>query len=353
LGDGTIRWYQLQTGKELLAFFPHADGKRWVLWTPKGFFADGDSGGRELIEYHLNRGLDKEREVVKVEQLYDLFYRPDLVALALKDEGRKQIADALAQVGDVRKVLAVDELPPEVEIVSSQRRGTDLLIKYRVKDKGGGVGKVVFKVNGVEQETRAAHAGIPGLALQEAVIPLSPNENTIELKAYNRGNTVESTPAATRARLDIAELAKPSLYVLAVGVSDYRDQSLKLTYAAADAKAVAAMLENGGKGLFGSIQPTVLPDREATLNTTSPRRSRVSPVRSRSRMCSCSTWRGMACPLTMATTISSRRTPFTATRPPCAKPASPRIACVTCWPRSRHARALSSSIPATRARPAA
>ena len=30
-GDGTIRWYRLADGKELLAFFPHADKRRWVL----------------------------------------------------------------------------------------------------------------------------------------------------------------------------------------------------------------------------------------------------------------------------------------------------------------------------------
>jgi len=34
-GDGTIRWYRVEDGKELLAFFPHGDKKRWVLWTPR------------------------------------------------------------------------------------------------------------------------------------------------------------------------------------------------------------------------------------------------------------------------------------------------------------------------------
>ena len=38
LGDGTIRWYRLSDGKELLAFFPHNDRKRWVLWTPSGYY---------------------------------------------------------------------------------------------------------------------------------------------------------------------------------------------------------------------------------------------------------------------------------------------------------------------------
>ncbi len=36
-GDGTIRWYNLDNGKELLAFFPHKDGKRWIAWTVSGY----------------------------------------------------------------------------------------------------------------------------------------------------------------------------------------------------------------------------------------------------------------------------------------------------------------------------
>ena len=38
LGDGTIRWYDRETGAERLALFPHADGERWVAWTPEGFY---------------------------------------------------------------------------------------------------------------------------------------------------------------------------------------------------------------------------------------------------------------------------------------------------------------------------
>lgn len=33
--DGTIRWHDLENnGRELLAFYPHSDHKRWVLWAP-------------------------------------------------------------------------------------------------------------------------------------------------------------------------------------------------------------------------------------------------------------------------------------------------------------------------------
>ena len=38
LGDGTLRWYDARDGKERLALFVHPDAKRWVLFTPEGFY---------------------------------------------------------------------------------------------------------------------------------------------------------------------------------------------------------------------------------------------------------------------------------------------------------------------------
>ncbi len=53
-GDGTIRWHRLSDGQELLAFFPHADRQRWVLWTPSGHY-DASPGGEELIGWQIDR----------------------------------------------------------------------------------------------------------------------------------------------------------------------------------------------------------------------------------------------------------------------------------------------------------
>jgi WD40 repeat protein len=55
LGDGTIRWYRAVDGHELLALFPHSDRRRWVLWTPEGYY-DCSPGGEDLIGWHINRG---------------------------------------------------------------------------------------------------------------------------------------------------------------------------------------------------------------------------------------------------------------------------------------------------------
>ncbi len=74
-GDGTIRWYQMEDGKELLALFPHKDKRRWVIWSPSGYYA-ASAGAEDLIGYHLNQGKERAGEFVSASQLKEQFYRP-------------------------------------------------------------------------------------------------------------------------------------------------------------------------------------------------------------------------------------------------------------------------------------
>ena len=57
LGDGTIRWFRAEDGKELLALFVHNKDQRWIVWTPTGYYA-ASPGGEDLIGWNINRGDD-------------------------------------------------------------------------------------------------------------------------------------------------------------------------------------------------------------------------------------------------------------------------------------------------------
>lgn len=81
LGDGTLRWYDYQTGKEQLAFFAHNSRKDWVSWTPEGFFSSSSPAANHLFGYQINNGSDAP-DFIGAEQLYKHFYRPDLVPVA-------------------------------------------------------------------------------------------------------------------------------------------------------------------------------------------------------------------------------------------------------------------------------
>ncbi len=263
--DGTIRWYQLENGKERLAFFAHADGKRWVLWTPEGFFA-ASQDGEQLIGYHLNQGVDQEGQFVQADQLFDLFYKPELVAQSLTPAGERAIQSEVARIGDVRQVLAGGP-PPELELVSQRREGANLILDIRVKEQRGGVGKLIYRINGVEQATRYQGIGIPGYKPIQISIPLpaAAGESTVEFIAYNRSNQVASQPLTMTADNVGGQLAPSSLYVLALGVSRYKDPNMTLKYAADDARNIGAELQQHGQRLFQAVKVKSLLDDQATL----------------------------------------------------------------------------------------
>jgi WD40 repeat protein len=252
-GDGTLRWYRLQDGKELLALFPHPDGQRWVAWTPEGFF--DTEGGQQLIGYHLNQGFDRAGEFIAVDQLYAQFYRPDLVAGRLRSGGEQAIADAVARIGDIRQVLNSGNLPPEIELLTPgevrQDRG-DFALKFQVRNKGGGIGRVVYRIDGAVQEGR--DTGILGREPLVTVtrLTLPPGEHTVTLTAFNANNEIESRPATVTVQVDAPQV-QPALYILSIGVDSYKDRSMNLKYAVADARKMAEELQQRGQGLFRAV----------------------------------------------------------------------------------------------------
>ena len=81
--DGTIRWYRMDDGRELLAFFPMADRKNWVAWTPEGFYG-ATPGAYGVLRWHVNRGWDAAGESVPVADI-PLLRRPRVLPLVLQE----------------------------------------------------------------------------------------------------------------------------------------------------------------------------------------------------------------------------------------------------------------------------
>lgn len=94
-GDGTIRWHRLSDGEELLAFFPHVDRKRWVLWTPSGYYDASPNGGDDLIGWHVNRAPDQAPEFYPIKHYKEKLFRPDAIQRVLEtlDEESAVAAD--------------------------------------------------------------------------------------------------------------------------------------------------------------------------------------------------------------------------------------------------------------------
>ena len=151
--DGTLRWYRLRDGVELLALFPHADGQRWVLWTPQGYY-QASVGGEDLVGWHLNRGLDTAPEFYGASRFRDQFYRPDVIALMLTtldgDEALRLADEARGQPTRTRDVPTT--LPPRVTLLSptvgTVTTSPQLTLLYKAESDAGPITATEVRVNG-------------------------------------------------------------------------------------------------------------------------------------------------------------------------------------------------------------
>jgi uncharacterized caspase-like protein len=86
--------------------------------------------------------------------------------------------------------------------------------------------------------------------------------NRVEIIATNRKG-VESRVVAQDIEVNDPLARAPELYVLAVGINDYRDHAFQLKYAAQDAEEVLQLLEKQGRSLFKQVHPKLLLNRAA------------------------------------------------------------------------------------------
>lgn len=248
------------------------DKKRWVLWTPEGFF-DHSPGGESLIGYVVNRSEEQASEYVQIDQLYDRFYRPDLVRKRLEGTHEDEIREK-RRGADIESILT-GGLPPSVDILyprsGEKLTHRDIRLKVKLTDRGGGYGRMVYRINGITVGTDNTGRGIQVTSatvqqpkIFEKLISLQPGENHISIAAFNRKNEIESRPVTVQATMEDALSKKPSLFILTIGIDSYRDRSLQLKYSVNDARTLIDTLQKNGENLFQSVQIETLFNKQAT-----------------------------------------------------------------------------------------
>lgn len=311
LGDGTLRWYDAKPGAPLTqvaAMFVAADDRRWVIWTPEGFFDHADIGGKELVGYQLNRGKSDAPEWVGFAQLYRAFYAPDVVLAKL--EGKDQMAQQrLGAIGNVRGFLQSAKLPalqwnayciadhctpldpgqslrlpPDIAaqaqaafVNAELPAGTDVLtLRYRLTDRGSGIGPSDLFINGrnagrvsAEDMTRGLQP-IPGSTAQQAerAVKLDPGVNTVELRVYDkdeRSYAVSDQVTLLAPAPPAAAPPLPRLFVLAAGIDKYQPPAPALDLAVTDAQSFVAAVQQEAKPLYREVDTYALYDDQATV----------------------------------------------------------------------------------------
>ncbi len=277
LGDGTLRWFSLDGPRPLAergALFVHADGARWALFTPEGFFDHAEGGGQDLVGVHLNRGRAEQPDWASFAQAYRALYAPAVVRARLG--GDSAAAERrLAELGDIRAVIArqprvtvtgfcIPDMAGDCPGFGADARlphgTTRVRMGLRLEDRGLGLGPVDVFLNG-RNVGRVDPAGMAEIGIDVA---LDPGANALQARAWDEAGRLFAETPVTRLEALGLEDAAARLFVMAVGVDRYRNPALALRFAAADATTVAETLRDGAIGLFAATEVTLLTDEAAT-----------------------------------------------------------------------------------------
>jgi len=295
-GDSSVRVFDFVSGEELAVMIGFKNGE-WLAITSDGYYNASEKGAQFLK-------LNFEGKDFAVDQFYDVFYRPDIVAAKLK-------GDNIVNLITLSMKEAAKNPPPMVEI--SPLEDTDsqkVNICYRIKSTGGGIGEVrlfhngkLIESDGYYRETargdekmglanldsRAIYDDMRSVSIKNkfGLIPDSgkakgdvfndcreveaiPGDNEVSVAAFNAGNTVQSH-MKTVSFQSRTKAKEPHLYILAVGIDEYRDGSARLRYAAKDARDLQEKLRAQSATLYRpeNIHCTLLTDKEGTKKNLS------------------------------------------------------------------------------------
>lgn len=286
-GDQALHLWNLKTGAKLASLFVSRDGE-WVCWTPSGHY-DASPGGEKFIGWHLNKPADQLSEFYPSYVFRDQFYKPEIVQETVS---RGSVQEGLLagaggnQKTPEAKVDLTTMLPPEVSwILPAQSRGdtqeSQVTLKTRIESKGTPLTEAKVLLNGKAVKT---FYDVEGNSFQlEHTLDLLPGENRLAIFAKNEasgftsearvlnfraaGMNKSSEVAAPDAKAEEEQLPPemmPNLYLLSVGVSEYQNSDLTLSFCDDDAKAISSLFEAQKGKLFNKTEIKLLVDEDAS-----------------------------------------------------------------------------------------
>jgi len=255
---GTTLW-DTDSGAMIARIFASGEGSYFI------FDRDG---------YYISRGANRQvafRDGGKTypSEEFDVQYnRPDIVLKSLGATDEKLIrayekahSKRLRRLGITEETSAEASALPEVNIIASEFKDHNLIVKVEAKDSSGRLAKLLVVDNGVVARSEAIPASGAAQWSTQVEIPLSPGTNRMQVSVITKSGR-ESHRRVIEA-FDDQQEQKADLYVLAVGVSHYLSKEYDLTFAEKDATELAAAFQKQSSH-YRQVHVTLLTDEKAT-----------------------------------------------------------------------------------------
>ncbi|WP_321779143.1 caspase family protein [Sulfurimonas sp.] len=246
----------------ILNIFVSKDNE-WVAWTKSGYF-NSSVGGDKYVGYHINQGANKEARYVGSDKYFNTLYRPDIISLAIQTGSEKKAIAYASRTKKVKTINIQESLPPVISLLSNSNIRTNkkaITIKFSV-DSDKPIKDIIILHNG-ERLSKRGIKRKQSNNYKSITIELDSGENIISIKARNKFAMSDEVLVYATKTSKTKNIYKPTLYMLSIGVSKYKNPEYNLGVADKDAKAMAKMFKKQEGKIYKKVVVKTLINKQA------------------------------------------------------------------------------------------
>lgn len=254
--EGLFIGYSNKNGLKILAkLFYDIENEEYIIFTKEGYYMG--NADKMLKNIYPKHAIENS----SMNQYYEQFYRPDIIAKVLNGDAPQNID---------RLELSNVKAAPEVTIVNTNQliNKENLKVTLKIKENYGGIGQIRLYLDGVLVKTDGDR-GLKRIQDNKIVfksysIKLPKGKHKLKAIVYNKKNTMASHEDILTVTSTYNPIIKPNVYAVVIGVNEYKNPSIALKYAVADAKLFAKTVKERAKGLYGDVKVKLLVSKVQT-----------------------------------------------------------------------------------------
>lgn len=254
--DGSVKFFETQTGREVMTLFAF-DSTEWAVVTPDGYF-DASQGAMGLLYYV------QELDIIPLEAYFEQSYIPSLF------KSVKAGGDSKSYLPTKKDIFTNVMVPPSVKLTSTNEskisKNPEETVNITISDEGGGIDELRLYQNGKLIDVKFYKDNKPkaGTKIKEQFpAQLTVGNNIFKAIAFSKGR-LEGKSNSILVKYDAPKPAS-NLYILAIGVNKYENSKYDLKFAKADAELISREIAGIKNNIFKNVIVKNLFDNEATI----------------------------------------------------------------------------------------
>jgi WD40 repeat protein len=264
--------YDLKKQKNLAQIYLFNDNNEWIVLAPDGRF-DASKGAMNAMYWA------KGSTLIPLSALSDRFYTPKLLHLLIgKDSDVAPVDINTIKNPPTVKMKVIEPTQRSFVVVDQiatvEVNGDKVKISIEAKSDDDAIAEIRLFHNGKRSAGTTRNLVVEdekstSIKVQTFDIQLVAGENNFKASAFNTQRT-ESEPDELRiiykpnANTVLPSAKDIQLWLVVVGINEYKNKKYNLNYASADAKAFKEAMEKQSNSIFSKINTTYITNTEAT-----------------------------------------------------------------------------------------